>query len=198
MYTSLNDLTTAGVAMLSSTVLPPATTRRWFNSVSHTSDILGSVGAPREIVRDISSDPNGRVVNWYTKEGDIGTYAAKLHLSPDYNAGFGILAAQDEGMPQVSLIADAVAQAFLPALEVAARTQATAAYVGTYSSPDTSLNSSLSLASDGLPGLLITAWDSNGTDQLLTLAQPNKLPTVSPRIYLPNVGNATNVVFCIV
>ena len=116
MYMSLNDVTAAGIGMLTSALLPAPTTRRWFKPVSHTSNILNAVGAPWEIIRDVVSDPNGRVVDYYTKSGDVGLYASILALAPDYNIGFGILAADDSGAStvSVSLLADLIGDA-LPA-----------------------------------------------------------------------------------
>lgn len=190
MYMSLKDVTAAGISMLSSTLLPPAVTRRWMKPTAHTSNLVNAVGAPWEIFRDITG-PNNRIVDYYTKSGDIGTYSSIIALSPDYNVGFAILAAQDQGSPAVSVVADLIADALLPALEDVAKEQATAAYVGTYTSQD-GKNNSLTLATDDMPGMAITSWTSNGTDEMAGLSALLGLSQPILRLYPTNAQTSSS------
>ena len=188
MYMSLNDLTAAGISILKSALLPAATTRRWFQPASHTSNLLNAVGAPWEISRDVAA-PNGRVVDWYAKSGNVGVYASLLALSRDYEVGFGILTADDSGSPtvSVSILADLIGDTLLPALEVAAHQEAASAFVGTYSS---SPQDSITLASDNFPGLVIKSWTSNGINELAVFAKILQKPGVELRLYPTNVASS--------
>ena len=126
------------------------------------------MGAPWEIQR-LSVGPNDRLVEMYTKAGDLPGYASLLVLIPSWDVGFAILAAGDPTVSSVDemvvLVADTIADVFLPALEEAAREQADATFSGTYS--NTTSNSSISIStSSTLPGLGVTSWTRNGVDVL--------------------------------
>ena len=92
IYSSPADISKLGRAILQSTLLSKAQTRRWMKPVSHTADIAISVGAPWEIHRVVVPSTK-RVVDLYTKSGGIGAYTSKLILIPDFDVGFSILAA---------------------------------------------------------------------------------------------------------
>ena len=186
---SLNDLTKMGISILASKLLPAATTRRWLKPVSHTSNLLNSVGAPWEISRAVTA-PNSRVVDYYTKSGNLGFYNAILVLSPDYNIGFSLLAAgEDSSLDiRVSILADLIGDTLLPALEVVAQQQAVGAFVGVYTSAP---NSSLTLASDSFPGLAIKSWTSNSTDELAAYAMLQGVPSVELRLYPTNLVSSS-------
>ena len=147
-------------AILSSQLLSPATTRRWMKPVTHTSSLTTSIGAAWEIQR-ISTD---RVVDLYTKEGDLGSYAAMLTLIPDYDVGFTVLTAGDTAVPAMQILSEKIVDQFLPALGRASRSQSKAMLTGEFRSP--TINSSVSLGVDDGPGLVVTKWLSNGTDLL--------------------------------
>lgn len=184
LFSSLHDLQRFGIAILNSTLLPPAHTRRWLKPVSHTSRLTHAVGAPWEIVRH--TDPaTGVVTDVYAKNGDSGRYTAYFVLLPDYDMGFALLSASESTKRLVvaSAIADLVADRLLPALAAQAAREAVHAYAGRYSTTSTSssgsgavvTNSSLTLAvnttATAPPGLVITSWFSNGTDVLPWLAR---------------------------
>jgi CubicO group peptidase (beta-lactamase class C family) len=161
-YSSINDLRRIGISILSSTLLTPAQTRRWMKPLTFTSDANFSVGAPWEIVRA----PNlNRTSYLYTKSGDIGLYSAELALLPDYDVGFTVLAAGLQTDANVRIISDILAAVFVPALEAAAKQEADQVYAGTYTGP-AGTNSSLTVVTDGSPGLGVTRWMENGTDVL--------------------------------
>lgn len=168
LYSSSADLVRLGRAILSSHLLPPYQTRRWFKPATHTSNLRLSVGAPWEIWRTPTNITNGRVVDLYTKGGSIGLYQSLLVLIPDYDVAFSILTAGSE--PDVlKIISEVILQEMIPVLEHAASTEAQRSMVGHYEA-DNRLNSSLVLGIDRGPGLLLERWISNGSD-LLAVAQ---------------------------
>lgn len=91
-YMSTADLVRAGQAILQSTLLAPAQTRRWLAPTMLTGDPTSHVGAPWEIFCR-SSAVNGRTYEYYTKAGDVGAYDSTLVLSPQHGVGWTVLAA---------------------------------------------------------------------------------------------------------
>lgn len=201
MYTTLSNLSTAGTAILSSTLLPHALTRRWFQPVTHTSNLVNLVGRPWEIYTDTIKITD-RVINTFTKLGDIGLYSSYLGLTPDYNVGFAILAADEEKAPDLNAYADIIAGTMLPALEIAAREEAKAVYTGSYQTKNRTQNSSLTITiDDEKPGMSVASFNINGTDIRALLAELN---TIGPsaldfRLYPTNLrsnsGFAEKVAF---
>jgi hypothetical protein len=129
-----------------------------------------AVGAPWEIYR-VQID--GRLYEIYTKSGDWGAYSSVFAAIPDYNFGFSVLTAGLDGAATVvrSLIGDIIGNTVLPAVELAAKEEAEARFVGTFSAPQSSgLNTSITFTTDEYPGLRVSNFVSNGTDQLGTLA----------------------------
>ncbi|KAE9386343.1 beta-lactamase/transpeptidase-like protein [Gymnopus androsaceus JB14] len=117
IYSTLADLMRIGQSMLNNEVLSPSTTRSWVKPVAHTASLQMSVGKPWEIIR---TSVDGRVVDLYTKSGDVGAYSSVLVIIPDYNAGFATLAAGGDAIQVSAVTADLIIDAFLPALEQAA------------------------------------------------------------------------------
>jgi hypothetical protein len=150
MYSSTNDLLVLGRAILKTTLLSPAQTRRWMKPVTHTSSITASVGAPWEIFRV----PTKRgVIDLYTKRGDLGVYAGIIVLCPDYDIGFTILSAaarESIADASVTVLADIITQTFLPAVEAAAKDNAASTFAGTYKATN-AINSSITFIVDGGP-----------------------------------------------
>jgi hypothetical protein len=174
MYSSTNDLTAIGQSILRSTLLPTTDTRKWLKPKAHTSDIRMSVGSPWDIIRmetPLSSETNvTRVVDMYTKEGDVGLYSSFLALDLDHHTGFTILAAGAETTAMVDGLAGLIAATFVPAFEQAAREAAAFNFAGTYIEPGTNSSSRLTLTTDvSRPGLGISDWISQGVDMLSVL-----------------------------
>ena len=113
---------------------------------------------------------------------------------PDFQVGLTILAAAPKtpinpfGGVQPELAASIIAEEVFPALEQAAKQQATDDFAGTYTA--TALNSSLVLAADNLPGLNITSLISNGTDFLADLAIVAGVSGTSLRAYPTNLRSS--------
>ena len=191
MYSTIRDMTSAGRSMLNSTLVSPATTRRWFKPGAHTDSLDGSVGKPWEIAR---STINGRVVDAYAKTGNIGDYGSIIVLVPDFQVGFTILAAapiapsNPNGGAQPELAASIISDTVFPALEQAAKQQATDAFTGTYTA--TGLNSSLTLEADDLPGLLVGSLISNGSSLVEDLGASFGISGISLRAYPTNLRSS--------
>ncbi|KAH8812245.1 putative penicillin-binding protein [Xylogone sp. PMI_703] len=167
-YSSTSDLITWGQAILTNKLLSPTVTRRWMKPTTFTSQWEAAVGAPWEIFRlPILSNTiidTSRLVDTYSKSGDIGQYSSFLGLVPDYNIGITVMAAGDNPTGQVPPIRATLVNIFYNAAEAAAKQQAANAFTGTFKSTDR--NSSISLAVDGGPGVVIKQWISNDTDFL--------------------------------
>ncbi|KAI9732550.1 MAG: hypothetical protein M1834_003885 [Cirrosporium novae-zelandiae] len=199
MSSSTNDLSAIGRSILNSSFLSDAQTRRWLKPHSHAASIMVSVGAPWEI-RRIIQQPTERVTDLYTKSGDIGAYSCILVLAPDYDAGFVIMAASSSGNSNsnVRVLADMIANTFLPSFEDIAKTEADIAFGGTYTSRSPNLNSSIILATDPIkPGLGMVKWISNGTDMfpVATVAFASSSDTISIRMYPTNLRTSNEVAF---
>ncbi|GFF76944.1 hypothetical protein IFM60648_04831 [Aspergillus lentulus] len=191
IYSTTNDLAKFGTAILNSTLLPPATTRRWMKPVSHTADLQYSVGRPWEIYR-YKHAKSGVVTDLYTKLGDAGNYGSFLVLIPDFDAGFSIIGASALATRSnaTSLLADLVTESILPALMEQAASEAKKNFAGKYTSDR--LNSSLALdvSPSGNPGLSVTSWVSNGTDlmPLLGILLGNENSRLVPTIVSEGTG----------
>lgn len=150
---------------------------------SFTSAGNAAVGAPWEIYR-ITTSPGDRLVDLYTKSGDLPGYSSVLVLSKDYDFGFSVLAAGPDATVTSRIVAGLVQDAVFQSIEDSAREEAGANFAGTYTSSDKSLNSSLAISLDpSKPGLGITSWISNGTDMLSPLVESALIAAPSARLY---------------
>lgn len=167
LFSTTNDLSKLGVALLNSTLLPSEKSREWMKPVTHTSSLRYSVGSPWEIHRFVHAG-SGVVTDLYTKLGDSGFYGGIVVVIPDFNAGFTLLSASTQASrsSEALLAIDLIVDALLPALMEQAAIEAAQKFAGTYKAED--LNSSLTLTvvppTQPAPGLNITSWISNGTD----------------------------------
>jgi hypothetical protein len=163
LFSSPNDLSTIGRAMLASTLLPSSTTRAWMKPTSFTSSLLGATGHGWEIVRAATDARHNRIVDLYTKGGNLPGYGANLILIPDFEVGITIMNAGARGTVGAA-IAGLILDDLLPALDEVARAQTDAAFAGTYTATN-GLNSTVKLTTEpGVPGLRIEEWIINGTD----------------------------------
>ena len=181
--------------MLNSTLIKPAVTRRWLKPGSFTDSLQYSVGKPWEIFR---SKINGRVVDAYTKQGNIGYWGTLLVLIPDFQVGFSVLGAcgpdpatNPSGGVQPAIIGDVIASTVFPALQKLAKQQAVDKYAGNYTAPASlGINSTATLVADGLPGLNVAKWISNGTSLTtgsIGLISGSPANTISIRAYPSNL-----------
>ncbi|KAJ9297425.1 hypothetical protein DTO217A2_8632 [Paecilomyces variotii] len=185
LYSSTKDMTTLGRAILNNTLISPALTRRWMRPVTHTGSLDSSVGAPWEIY---SFQGNGRVIDLYTKAGDLGSYSSMTALSPDHGVGFTILAAGDDTTSLVAVLSDLISAQLLPALEQAAKVEANTTYAGTYESVTATSNSSISISIDDGPGLRVEKWISNSVDMFDVVSSSALTGISNPIIHLNPTG----------
>ncbi|KAJ4356512.1 uncharacterized protein N0V89_004546 [Didymosphaeria variabile] len=188
LTSSAHDMSTALRAVLASTLLPPSTTRRWLKPVSHTSNLVNSVGRPWEIY-SLSDTPISPVIPVYQVRGNVGLYASHIGLVPDYNMGFVILAADSEGSPDLNAHADIIATELIPALEQSAIVEASTAYAGTYVS-DSNMTLVVAQATDSSPGLSVSHFRLGDKDIRAAYAELNSIDpeNLSFRLYPTNVG----------
>jgi CubicO group peptidase (beta-lactamase class C family) len=162
-FSTPNDLSAIGRAILSSSLLPSSTTRAWLKPTSFTSSLLGAVGHAWEIYRAVTNAQHNRVIDLYTKAGNLPGYGANLILIPDFDVGIVVMMAGERGTIGQA-IAGVIIDELLPALDEAARVQADNTFTGTYTASN-GLNSTVKLTTaPGIPGLSIEEWISNGTD----------------------------------
>ncbi|KAM5429679.1 hypothetical protein McanCB21832_007471 [Microsporum canis] len=158
-YSSTKDMRPIGKAILSSTLLSPAQTRRWMKPQTFAANDAMLVGRPWEIYKAPLPEKS---VWMYTKGGDIGLYSAQIVLLPDYGIGFNFLGAGDKPNALNAVVTDIVAAITVPASEQAAKEEAARVYAGTYMRPGS--NDTFVLTVDASPGLLISRFLINGTD----------------------------------
>lgn len=186
-FSSLNDISTIARAILNSTFLTPAMTRRWLKPSSFsppgplfsTDGVVQAVGAPWEITRapairaplvQSSSSNNTaaqRYQTWiYTKTGDIGAYSSIFALIPEFNAGFTILSAGPAAHALVTNLADLITESFIPSYFETARQEAQQLYTGSFSDESTNSSAVISVsdAANEDQSVLLEKLIFNGTD----------------------------------
>ncbi|EHK44584.1 hypothetical protein TRIATDRAFT_293745 [Trichoderma atroviride IMI 206040] len=182
IYSTTSDLMAFGKAILSYEMLSPIRTRKWMKPLASTSSISTLIGAPWEVYRSNKVTKDGRLIEFYTKAGDLFTYHSVIALIPDYDLVMVALM----GGPEVSgdttyhVIGDA-STALLPVIEQAGKAKAQAQYVGTYT--DALTNSTLTLSLDDSPGFRVTKWQVRGVDVIGTSLLGDS-PAVPPRVRL--------------
>ncbi|EHK19384.1 uncharacterized protein TRIVIDRAFT_46594 [Trichoderma virens Gv29-8] len=148
MFSTTSDLIAFTDGILTNRFLSSRRTREWMKPRSHTSSWGYSVGAPWEILRSDQITADGRIVDLYTKSGDLGLYHALLGLVPDYDISVVLFAAGAEVSPDTTAeIFSAVIEGLLPAIDEAGRSEVATipeALIGTYI--DKTTNSSLILS----------------------------------------------------
>ncbi|KFA70998.1 hypothetical protein S40288_10374 [Stachybotrys chartarum IBT 40288] len=169
LFSSTSDLIAFTEAILDNRLLSPAATREWMKPQAHTSSLGYSVGGPWEILRSDNLTSDGRVIDVYTKSGDLGLYHALIGIVVDYDIVISVLTAG----PEVSMdpyarskFFSGVVRSFVPALEEAGREEAATdeSWVGTFTEEAT--NSSITITLDNGPGLLISNFTVRGFDVL--------------------------------
>ncbi|KAF5025719.1 hypothetical protein F66182_2186 [Fusarium sp. NRRL 66182] len=180
-YSSLNDVMAFGDAVLRNQLLSPAQTRKWLKPAAFTSSSGIFIGEPWEIFRANNVTKDGRIIDFYTKAGDITTYHSLMALIPDYNLTVTLLTAGPNNETTgglLQLLLSNIAKELLPAIEEAGKDEAEQKYAGTYS--DVESNSTLTLSVDDEPGLSITDWTVRGVDiasTYLSFGLPPVFPT---------------------
>lgn len=99
-------------------------------------------------------------------------YTAQYLLIPDYDIGFSVLVAGENGNPTSAMaLQEIVSETVLPPLYAIARQQAMARFSGTYTAvaAGVTINSSLTLRGDSEIGLMVNSWISNGTNMIAVI-----------------------------
>ncbi|EXJ79009.1 hypothetical protein A1O3_08510 [Capronia epimyces CBS 606.96] len=173
MYSTITDISRAGIAMLNSTLISSAMTRRWLKPTAHTSNLVNDAGRPWIIYKSTKDQsPINPVIDIYTSYGSVGLYSSYFGLVPDYNVGFVILAADEASAPDLNVHVDIVADMLLPGLEKAAISQAGSIYSGEYRSNQTAASLIIEKP-DGMPGLSLSNFTMGSKDirkELATVA----------------------------
>lgn len=150
---------------MNSDLLTPSQTNRWLKPHSHTSSVTVSVGAPWEIYRANTLTLDGRTIDIYTKDGGIGEYGSFLALVPDYNITVTLLTAGST--IDLAEPVERALRAMIPAVDKAARDDASAKYVGLYEDKSSKSNMSIALTD---AGLRVESLFNNGKDILSAYA----------------------------
>ncbi|KAK1727847.1 beta-lactamase [Colletotrichum acutatum] len=173
LYSTTADMLRFGDAVLQNRLLSPAKTRRWLKPSVFTSAPGQFVGAPWEGILSDNVTADGRLVELYTKGGDLILYHAGLALVPEHGITMSILVAGPEVSAAAFSYYTLKMNEFLPpllrALDEAARDEAKARIAGTYA--DEASNSSLTISLDGGWGLLLEDWYMKGFDVVPNLSR---------------------------
>lgn len=140
---------------------------------------------------------NFRVIDIYTKAGDLGSYSAVLALPPAHGVGLTILAAGNDTHSVIASLSDLINARLFPALDESAKVEARERFAGTYSLTR-GINSSITIITGEGPGLEVSRRISNSTDMFRTLAALRGVadPSVlSIRLYPTGVESPRQISF---
>ncbi|KAK1756535.1 beta-lactamase/transpeptidase-like protein [Echria macrotheca] len=181
ILSTTSDLARLGHSILSSSLLPPATTRRWFTPAASTSNLRNSVGRPWEIYHaSFSSASPSPIADIFLKSGEVASYSSYLGLSPDLSVGFAILA-HDSSLgnkpADLNVYADVVAETLADIFGLAAR-GAMARFGGSFSGVANNMNTSVEfeISADG-PGLVVSNMVIDGKDVRAEMANQAGIET---------------------
>lgn len=144
------------------------------------------VGQPWEIFRAENVTTDGRMIELYTKSGDLIAYHTILVLIPDYDLVATIMVSGPPGVRGETggsalkvMLAQAV-KVLLPAVELAGKQEAMAAYAGRYVDKVTNSSLELVLGGDEAPGLEVGEYVIRGVDVPATDPGSTLPPTTPP------------------
>ncbi|KAK7398417.1 hypothetical protein QQX98_012212 [Neonectria punicea] len=195
IYANSADLRAAGLSILNSELLSPATTRAWMKPLSGTGSLVELVGAPWEISRlAIPVTPGSnrtRVSDLYTKAGGNGDYTCIFALSPDHGIGYSILVAGSTASSARWPLRDLIGETFIPAAEHAAAEHAERNFAGVF--VDETSDANLTLAVDkGSPGLSLESFYINGTDSRVAMIGGSEPVPLDVRLYSTGITSRSN------
>lgn len=186
-FSTANDMRKIGKAMLGSTQLDPAVTRRWMKPHSFLSNRDAAAGAPWEIYR-APGEPT--MMMMMTKAGDLGMYSSYVVLIPELRVGFTVLSAGQSASENTRILGDILVDTFVPAVRAAASDEVAEVYAGIFSDEATGSNITLA-AKDAEPGLNIEEWSFGGQD-VLSLLGKLKGADITARLYYSGLENETS------
>jgi hypothetical protein len=160
IYTSTNDLSKY-LRYILNHYNAIATGVNWINPVSPSGGLRNFYGMPWEIFQtDRVLKGSKRTVRLITKAGGLPGYTSVIITIPEYDLGFTVLVA---GKPIVDKLFMAVGETLIRAAEEVSIRQLQERYVGTYTSSNKTINSTITLVADER-GLVVERFISNGTD----------------------------------
>jgi CubicO group peptidase (beta-lactamase class C family) len=163
IYTSTNDMSKYLRYVLTH-YNAIATGVNWVNPVSPSEGVHSFYGMPWEILHtDRVLKNSRRTVRFVTKGGGLPGYFSSIVTVPDYGLAYTILIAGEYEM--LNSAQDVVGTTLVRAAEDIAIRQLKERYVGTYTSTNHTLNSTITLVADER-GLVVERLISNGTDAL--------------------------------
>ena len=164
-YSSTADMVKAAQAILQSTLISPAQTRRWLKPMIQTGYLSTAVGAPWEI--RYLNFPNQRMVQCHTKQGDVGSYHTALALSPEHDLGWVVLTGGTANSTASNVrneLFNAFSDIFLPAAEKQAREEAVINFSGNYVDETTNSSATIQAGDNGRAGLVVLSLISHGVE----------------------------------
>ncbi|KAI9745032.1 MAG: hypothetical protein M1818_001310 [Claussenomyces sp. TS43310] len=178
IYCTATDLSTYIRSILSSTLLPKATSNAWMKPHSWTiSGTNSAYGMPWEILRTTKLTPDRRPIDIITKSGALTQYYSTIALIPELGLGVTVLVAGDEAIRDIS---DTVIEGLVPAADALIRRESRRSYAGDFAaarghSAGKAWSLRLSVDETG-PGLLVTDWLSNSTAFLQVYGRFKDMP----------------------
>ncbi|KAI1750270.1 beta-lactamase/transpeptidase-like protein [Xylaria castorea] len=196
LYSNTKDMLSFGTGILQNRIIDPLATRKWMKPVTSTSSPGLMLGGPWEILRSDTVTKDGRLIEYYTKSGNLGSYNNLICLIPDYDLVITILSGGGESSADmVDFTLTDIVTTLLPAIEDASKTQAGSNFGGKYS--DATTNSSLTLSLDDGPGFAVSNWTVRGVDIVANYgsfgalsSSPTDLP-VRVRLYPTNLSSGS-------
>lgn len=198
IFSSVSDMLLLAEGILANKFLTPVETRKWMKPEANTASWGYQVGGPWEILRSDNITSDARLIDVYSKSGDLGLYHSQTVMIPDYDIVISIMTGGREASKDAFVTAQilsAVIQTLLPAIEAAGREDAKTTYGGTYEDKET--NSSITFAQDSGPGFKIKSWQMRGFDVLNHIGSYNfnalesgastKTAYVDARVYPSNL-----------
>jgi hypothetical protein len=151
-----------------------ATGVNWINPVSPSEGLNSFFGMPWEILQtDRILKDSRRTVRFISKSGGLPGYTSVIATVPEFDLGITILVA---GKPDIfPKILDAVGAPLIRAAEEVAIRQLQERYVGTYTSTNHTLNSTITLVADSR-GLVVKRFISNYTNVLDSIFKGSRGP----------------------
>lgn len=185
-FSSTNDMRKIGKAMLGSTQLDPAATRRWMKPHSFLSNRDAAAGAPWEVYRA----PGDPTIMMMTKAGDLGMYSSYVVLIPELKVGFTVLSAGEAASENTRILGDILVATFVRAVRAAASDEVAEAYAASFSDEATGSNITL-VVQDNEPGLSVEEWSFGGQD-VLSLLGRLKGANITARLYYSGLESETS------
>ncbi|KAF4451531.1 Beta-lactamase-like protein 2 [Fusarium austroafricanum] len=162
---STSDLLKFMTGILDNKAMSASATRRWLKPNTFISTWAASVGSPWEIYRVDNLTSDGRIIDIYTKAGEISSYHSFMTMLPEFGLTISFLSAGPEVSPYLSYLTSLnIVEGLIPVMDMAARDEAKARFAGKYI--DKKTGSEVILSLDQGPGLVLSNWTARKFDVL--------------------------------